>query len=74
MKSAVVVFPGINRERDMARTLRLVSGAEPIEQRHGIPVVTSTQSAFWKAMRLAGDSGAVKGRGRMLAQSQAVPA
>lgn len=29
MKSAVVVFPGINRERDMARTLRLVSGREP---------------------------------------------
>ena len=48
--------------------------AEPIEQRHGIPVVTSTQSAFWKAMRLAGDSGHVAGRGRMLAQSQAVPA
>src|SRR5947209_892537 len=29
MKSAVVVFPGINRERDMARTLKLVSGDEP---------------------------------------------
>src|SRR6201995_3554051 len=29
MRSAVVVFPGINRERDMARTLRLVSGTEP---------------------------------------------
>jgi len=29
MKSAVVVFPGINRERDMARALRLVSGREP---------------------------------------------
>jgi phosphoribosylformylglycinamidine synthase len=29
MKSAVVVFPGINRERAMARTLRLVSGSEP---------------------------------------------
>jgi phosphoribosylformylglycinamidine synthase len=29
MKSAVLVFPGINRERDMARTLRLVSGSEP---------------------------------------------
>jgi phosphoribosylformylglycinamidine synthase I len=28
MKSAVVVFPGINRERDMARTLKLVSGQE----------------------------------------------
>lgn len=29
MKSAVLVFPGINRERDMARTLRLISGREP---------------------------------------------
>jgi phosphoribosylformylglycinamidine synthase subunit PurQ / glutaminase len=29
MKSAIVVFPGINRERDMARTLKLVSGREP---------------------------------------------
>ena len=29
MKSAVLVFPGINRERDMARTLRLVSGEAP---------------------------------------------
>jgi len=29
MKAAVVAFPGINRERDMARTLRLVSGREP---------------------------------------------
>jgi len=29
MKAAVIVFPGINRERDMARTLRLVSGHDP---------------------------------------------
>src|SRR5947209_9573688 len=29
MKSAVVVFPGINRERDMARALRLIGGREP---------------------------------------------
>jgi phosphoribosylformylglycinamidine synthase len=29
VKAAVLVFPGINRERDMARTLRLVSGSEP---------------------------------------------
>jgi phosphoribosylformylglycinamidine synthase I len=29
MRAAVLVFPGINRERDMARTLRLVSGCEP---------------------------------------------
>jgi phosphoribosylformylglycinamidine synthase len=30
MKSVVVVFPGINRERDMARALRLISGHEPV--------------------------------------------
>ena len=29
MKAAVLVFPGINRERDMARTIRLVSGTAP---------------------------------------------
>jgi phosphoribosylformylglycinamidine synthase len=29
MKAAVLVFPGINRDRDMARTLRLTSGREP---------------------------------------------
>ena len=29
MKSAVLIFPGINRERDMARTLKLMSGREP---------------------------------------------
>src|SRR5258708_7444042 len=29
MKSAVVVFPGINRERDMARALKLIAGREP---------------------------------------------
>src|ERR1700719_2441047 len=29
MKSAILVFPGINRERDMARALRLASRHEP---------------------------------------------
>src|SRR6202165_2992993 len=29
MKAAVIVFPGINRERDMARTLQLISGHAP---------------------------------------------
>ena len=29
MKSAILVFPGINRERDMARALKLISGQEP---------------------------------------------
>src|SRR6266849_10738542 len=30
MRSAVLVFPGINRERDMARALKLISGREPV--------------------------------------------
>jgi phosphoribosylformylglycinamidine synthase subunit PurQ / glutaminase len=29
MRSAVLVFPGINRERDMARALKMISGSEP---------------------------------------------
>jgi len=29
MNAAVLVFPGINRERDMARTLKIVSGRPP---------------------------------------------
>jgi phosphoribosylformylglycinamidine synthase I len=37
MKAAVVVFPGINRERDMARTLRLISGREPAMVWHAEP-------------------------------------
>src|SRR3981189_2586293 len=38
MKSAILVFPGINRERDMARALRLGSGDEPAM---GRPAATS---------------------------------
>jgi phosphoribosylformylglycinamidine synthase I len=29
LRAAVIVFPGINREHDMARTLKLTSGREP---------------------------------------------
>src|SRR5258705_6633836 len=39
MKAAVLVFPGINRERDMARTLRLVSGREPAMVWHAQPAL-----------------------------------
>ncbi len=35
MKSAVLVFPGINRERDMARALELVSGNKAAMVWHG---------------------------------------
>jgi phosphoribosylformylglycinamidine synthase len=34
MKSAVIVFPGINRERDMARALTLISGRAPAMMWH----------------------------------------
>ena len=42
--------------------------AVPIEQRRGVPVVTSTQAAFWSALRLAGLDARLSGYGRMLAQ------
>jgi arylmalonate decarboxylase len=48
--------------------LKTLGCAVPIEQRYGIPVVTSTQSAFWKALRLAGDTGHLPDRGQMLEQ------
>jgi phosphoribosylformylglycinamidine synthase len=43
MKAAVLVFPGINRERDMARALTLVTGREPAMVWHaesGLPAGT----------------------------------
>ena len=40
MKAAVIVFPGINRERDMARTLKLASGREPAMVWHADATLT----------------------------------
>src|SRR3979409_588006 len=43
MKSAVIVFPGSNRERDMAHALKLVSGREPAmvwHAEHALPAGT----------------------------------
>jgi arylmalonate decarboxylase len=54
--------------------LKTLGCAVPIEQRYGIPVVTSTQSAFWKALRLAGDTGHLPDRGQMLGQNSPVAA
>src|SRR5262249_1723433 len=39
MRSAVVVFPGINRERDMARALKLISGPQPALVWHARPAL-----------------------------------
>jgi hypothetical protein len=30
--------------------------AQPLEARHGVPVVASTQAAFWAALRLVGEA------------------
>ena len=51
--------------------LRTLNVAKPIEERCGIPVVSSTQAAFWAALRLVGNSGQLAGYGRMLEQSSA---
>jgi arylmalonate decarboxylase len=40
--------------------------AVPIETRVDVPVVTSTQAAFWSALRLAGLDAGLSGYGRML--------
>jgi arylmalonate decarboxylase len=49
--------------------LRTLGVAEPLEEQIGIPVVASTQAAFWAALRLVGESGHVAGRGRLLGES-----
>lgn len=51
--------------------LRTLNCSAPIEERCKLPVVTSTQSAFWAALRLVGESGQISGYGQMLEQSQA---
>jgi arylmalonate decarboxylase len=51
--------------------LRTLGVARPLEDRHGLPVVSSTPAAFWAAMRLVGESGQVVGCGRLLEQATA---
>jgi arylmalonate decarboxylase len=50
--------------------LRTLEVAKPLEDRHGIPVVSSATAAFWAAMRLVGESGHVSGHGRLLQQAK----
>jgi arylmalonate decarboxylase len=51
--------------------LRTLGVAKPLEDRHGLPVVSSTPAAFWAAMRLVGASGRVAGCGQLLEQATA---
>jgi len=52
--------------------LRTLGVAEPLEAKHGIPVVSSATAAFWAAMRLVGESGRISGYGQLLERSQQV--
>lgn len=47
--------------------LRTLEITKPIEDRYGLPVVSSTPAGFWSAVRLGGHSGRVPNMGRMLA-------
>jgi arylmalonate decarboxylase len=51
--------------------LRTLNVAKPLEQRFGLPVVSSTPAAFWAAMQLAGQSGRLSGYGRLLGEAKA---
>jgi arylmalonate decarboxylase len=51
--------------------LRTLGVAAPLEARCGIPVVASTQAAFWAALRLVGESGRLRGFGRLLERAAA---
>ena len=51
--------------------LRTLNVAKPLEERFGLPVVSSTPAAFWAAMQLVGLSGHLSGYGRMLEQATA---
>jgi arylmalonate decarboxylase len=50
--------------------LRTLEVAKPLEDRHGLPVVSSATAAFWAAMRLVGESGYLAGHGRLLEQAK----
>ncbi len=50
--------------------LRTLGVAKPLEERHGIPVVSSATAAFWAAMRLVGESGQISGYGRLFEQAR----
>jgi arylmalonate decarboxylase len=51
--------------------LRTLGVARPLEERFGLPVVSSMPAALWAAMRLAGRSGRIAGYGALLAQAGA---
>lgn len=49
--------------------LRTLNVQKPLEDKHGLPVVSSTPAALWDAVRLGGHSGKVKGYGQLFEQA-----
>lgn len=46
--------------------LRTLEAGKRVEAKHGVPVVSSTESAYWAAVRMVGESGRYPGYGRLL--------
>ena len=46
--------------------LRTLEAGRRVEEKHGVPVVSSTESAYWSAVRMVGESGRYPGYGRLL--------
>jgi arylmalonate decarboxylase len=50
--------------------LRTLEAGRRVEEKHGVPVVASTESAYWAAVRMIGESGRYPGYGRLLESSE----
>jgi arylmalonate decarboxylase len=66
--SACAAAPGADALLIVCGGLRTLDVALPIEQRCGIPVISSMPAALWAGVRLVGESGRVGGCGRLLEQ------
>jgi len=49
--------------------LRTLNVQKPLEDKHGLPVVSSTPAALWDAVRLAGHNGKISGYGQLFERS-----
>src|SRR6185436_8010424 len=46
--------------------LRTLEAGRQVEEKHRVPVVSSTESAYWAAVRLVGECGRYPGYGKLL--------
>src|SRR4030095_7003343 len=77
MKSAVILFPGINRERDMARALEAVTGEKPVIVWHAETTLPKVDLVALPGGFSYGDylrCGAIAARSPIMADVGATPA